>query len=203
MTFIRDTFSDPLSKAIFKGNMKSRLIVSLFMFWVSSSVAQDLSAAFTQGYTWEESPVLHELDSVEKLSAAVFLLDFRQCDFRFDENDELYMDYTRHNIIHVNSQAAVEDYNKFYISLAGTQDLLSIRARSISPEGVVKELEEESIREIDNLENAGAFRIFAIEGLVPGGEVEYAYTVRRFPKLYGREVFQRDIPVRHAVLELI
>ena len=203
MAIIKKKFLRQLGKAIFKGNMKSRLIVSLFMFWVSSSVAQDLSAAFTQGYTWEESPVLHELDSVEKLSAAVFLLDFRQCDFRFDENDELYMDYTRHNIIHVNSQAAVEDYNKFYISLAGTQDLLSIRARSISPEGVVKELEEESIREIDNLENAGAFRIFAIEGLVPGGEVEYAYTVRRFPKLYGREVFQRDIPVRHAVLELI
>ncbi len=177
------------------------LLTTLFLPEILS--AQDSIPGFTPGYQWEKNPVLHNLDSAESAARAVFILDFRQYNYHYDDEGSLLVDYTEHNIIRVNTSVSVEEHNKVYISLNGTVELLSIQARSIGPDGIVSELSRENIREIDNLENAGAFRIFAIEGLIPGGEVEYAYTVRQMPRYYGREVLQRDIPVRKAVIEIL
>lgn len=135
---------------------------------------------------------------------AIILKDFRQYAFHYDSLEEnLQVDYTEHYIIRTNTLSAVEEFNRVYISLSGTNELVNLQARCISPDGKVIELGEESMKEIDDPESAGAYRIFAIEGLVPGAEVEYAYTVRMDARFYGRDVYQRDIPVKEAVWELI
>jgi hypothetical protein len=154
-------------------------------------------------YEWESEPSIHELNPIEEAEKAVVLYDLRAYEYRYDEDDDLVCYYTEHKLIHVNSESSVENYNTFYIPLYGVYDLLSLQARTILPDGQVLEVDESNIKELDNVENAGAFRIFAVEGLSEGGEVEYWYTVKRSPRYFGREVYQENAALRKARFELM
>jgi len=177
--------------------------ISFIMIGFSSLQGIAQSTAFQEGITWQEQPEPVVLDSSEAAAPAAYLLDFRQYLFRFSEEGTLVTEYSEHNRIQVNTAAAIEEYNKVYIGIGQGGQLKAIRARSVAPDGTVINLDETNIKELDNLENAGAFRIFAIEGLVPGSVLEYAYTLVQEPSFYGRDVFQRDVPVREAVFEIL
>ncbi|MBI1192709.1 MAG: DUF3857 domain-containing protein, partial [Bacteroidetes bacterium] len=177
------------------------ILIYMFSFSCLQSFAQ--TVVFPEGITWQEQPEPVVLDSAEAAAPAVYLLDFRQYLFRFEQSGTLVVEYSEHNRIKVNTAAAIEEYNKVYIGMGRGAQLKTIRARSVAPDGAIIDLDETTIKELDNLENAGAFRIFAIEGLVPGSVLEYAYTLVQEPTFYGRDVFQRDVPVREAVFEIL
>ena len=71
---------------------------------------------------------------------------------------------------------------------------LDIKARFISPAGRITDVPQESIRQIENLENKGNFQTFAIEGAEAGGEIEYYYKLRKKFNPYGTMVMQGDDP---------
>jgi len=158
---------------------------------------------FEAGVPWQDQPEQVVLDSAEAAASAVYLLDYRQYYFRVSGSGTLQTEYSEHNRVIVNTQAAIEEYNKVYIPMGDGGVIKTLNARSVAPDGTIINLDEQNIKELDNLENAGAYRIFAIEGLVPGSVLEYAYTLVQEPDFYGRDVYQRDVPVREAVFEII
>ncbi len=186
---------------------ETAISVLLFLCWSCSAfmlqAGADSVKLHSTGILWQESPVLSPPDSAELHAKAGILYDFRQYNYFYNDYDELVLEYTEHNLIRVHSLAGVEEYNKFAIPLSKSVELVDLKARSIAPDGAIMDLSEQSIRELGQGDHNSSLRIFAIEGLVPGGAVEYAYTIRQEPRFYGREVFQRDIPVGKAVFEII
>jgi len=164
------------------------LIISTFLF---SVCAQD---PVFKTYTWEANPKLHDVSKDPKNYPAIFILHNRFLELRIDETPQSY--FTEHKIIHINNAAGIEKFNKVYIPLRADQKLVSLNVRAVDPDGRITLLKKENLKELKNVEGYGNFKIFAVEGLTVGGEMEYLYTTRSNPQSYGRYMIQSEIPVK-------
>ena len=143
-----------------------------------------------EDYSWEGKPVRHTLSAAEELENTVRIKDVRILEYAYNDAGALEMLSVNHKIIRVNNDAAVNDNNKVYISMYGVIDVVKLQVRSISKAGKITELNENNIKEIDNVEKNHGYKIFAIEGVEVGSEIEYIYILKSQPELYGREYFQ-------------
>lgn len=149
-------------------------------------------------FYWSVTP---DTVSVEKQFAgasAVVLRDYRIFKFSYDDSKEgnLQSEYTVHKIIQINDARALESYNKLYVPLSEVLDVGVIKARTISPLGKVTVLDKDHIKELDNKEGKGAYKIFAFEGLELGGRLEYIYTLKKEVEYSFRISVQSDDPVQ-------
>jgi hypothetical protein len=145
-------------------------------------------------YSWNTIPATGNTDTIKSVNGAKITLErhitelYANKEGRFEELNIF------HRRIKVETHAAVNNFNKIYVGLHNVIEIVGIKARFISPDGKITELPQESIRQVDNLENKGNYKTFAIEGAVEGGVVEYYYIVRRKFKPYGTLVLQDDEP---------
>jgi len=175
------------------------ILTTMLLTIVTLAVAQDLKF---KTYDWETNPVVHSLTPEEEKEAAVIVKDTRIIEYALGEDTRLFMTKTLHKIIRVNTDKAMEEYNKVYVPV-NNQKIVSLKARSISKSGKVVEMDNSSMKELKNVAEYGNFKIFAIEGLEKGGEVEYMYTLLSAPKESGREVIQSDVKVKNVTFEIL
>lgn len=164
------------------------------------SVSQDFEY---EDYQWESTPTWEVLDSAEATEHFIILKNKRVLEYTFDENRDLVVFDTRHKMIRVNDDLAIESFNKVYIPLRGVIELIELKARTVKPNGETIEVNKDNIKEIENLEDRGNYKIFAIEGLEKGNNVEYFYTLKKSANFYGRIVYQQEGIVRNASIEII
>jgi hypothetical protein len=179
--------------------MIKTLLTAILLSATTLAVAQDFKY---KNYGWETTPVIHSLTVEEEKEGAVIVKDARIIEYALGEDARLYMAKTLHKIIRVNTDKAMEEYNKVYVPVTN-QKIVSLRARSISKSGKVVEMDNSSMKELKNVGEYGNFKIFAIEGLEKGGEVEYMYTLLSSPRESGREVMQSDVKVKNATLQIL
>nr|GFC51956.1 hypothetical protein [Tanacetum cinerariifolium] len=72
-----------------------------------------------------------------------------------------------------------------------------------SPKGEVVEVQPESMKELKNEDGAGGYRIFALDGVESGSEIEYYFTRERRMNHFGREIMQGGTPEHDVTVELI
>ncbi|HRK26106.1 MAG TPA: DUF3857 domain-containing protein [Chitinophagales bacterium] len=158
-----------------------------------------------KGYDWEAQPTLYSLTDEESKSAAVIVKDIRTIEFAYDDTLGMLMLYeTNHKIVRVNDDAGVEEYNKVYVPMVNVLGFEELKARAITPAGKVVELNKNNIKEIKDVEEYGSFKIFAIEGVEKGGEIEYLYTIKSaVSNPYGREMIQTDVLVKEVQITII
>jgi len=155
-------------------------------------------------YSWEENRTLNELTPAEENEPAIFMKHLQVHEYIYRENDvdlELYS--TVHKIIRVNNDDGVQAYNKIFIPMSDVIEILAIQARSINRNGVSVELDQNNIKEITGDEGGSGYKIFAVEGVEVGGEIEYWYTRKLHPTYFGRNYFQFKIPSKKVDFELI
>lgn len=159
---------------------------------------------FHQSYNWIQKRDLLKLGETDHQESAIILKDKRILEYAYDFKTERLVIYdTRHKIIRVNSHAAVEEFNKVYIPMRNALAIIEIKARFISKTGRIVELDKNQIKDLDNPLNAGLFKIFAITGTEIGGEIEYIYTLKQQPRIFGREIFQTSFPAKDVSFEII
>jgi hypothetical protein len=181
------------------------MIRSLFfvaLVFASVNVVQ-AEHPFYAGYRWTSNPSIHSVPDNQIQYPAVVIQDMRVQELHFGSTPMPIMYHTVHVIIHVNDDAGIEKYNKVYLPLYGSRILQSLSVRSIAPDNKVTVFNQANLKELKNVEGYGNFKIFAIEGLVKGGELEYVYTIQTSAQTLGSETFQREIPVKEAVFQLI
>lgn len=153
-------------------------------------------------YNWEASPKVAAVTMEEAEHPAVIISHMQFSELVIG-NGSANSFVTEHKIIHVNTQAGIEKFNKVYIPLRNSSEVISIKVRSIDPSGKITNLQKENLKELNNVEGYGNFKIFAVEGITIGGDIEYLYTVKSSPDMYGRKLFQTSVPVRAASFALI
>lgn len=164
------------------------------------------SGALAQGPSiqkegWEGQPHLHNIDPSYSKESAVIISDKRRTEY-IDEGKDVAVYKTLHKVIRVNDDAGIEYFNTVYLGVSDNNDITDIRARTILPSGKVIEIDKKNIK--DRKEKDGSqYKIFALEGLEKGCEIEYYYTFKRGTSFFGQEIVQGKFPVLAFNLQII
>lgn len=176
--------------------MKNLLLI------IALTVSAFTSAQFHKNYTWQEKPLLSKLAIEEAKEPSVAI--FEKYTVEFAGNPGNYSVFeTTHSLVRVNDERGIQQQNKVYIPMYSVKNIVDIKARTISPNGAVKLLDANNIKEVQNVEEYGDFKIFAIEGVQKGSEIEVLYTVEKEFYPFGSETLQKDYPIKKAEFTLI
>lgn len=162
--------------------------------------------AFTQDravseHDWESAPKLHP--EAHTTDPMVLALHHTVTDWEV-ENDALVEYYLMHQIRAINTEGAVEDNNKVYVSLSGVESVVTRKARVITPTGKVVELDDEAFKEAEDEDDHERYLYFAFEGLEPGSEIEYIVVLKQGSSMRGdSELMRLGSPVKKRVFELV
>jgi Domain of Unknown Function with PDB structure (DUF3857) len=146
-------------------------------------------------------PTLATLTEAEQNESGVLLRNQLFIEYTFDSLGQFACIQGIYKRIRINDSKAIEMYNKIVLPVPNTNDLLYLKARSISKNGTIKEVGLEAVKELE--EQGRVYKILAVEGLETGGELEYITLFRRNSTLFGSEILQSDIPVRTSELKII
>ncbi|WP_299255617.1 DUF3857 domain-containing protein [uncultured Cytophaga sp.] len=177
-----------------------KCLIGISLFFVSLITFAEFENA---DYTWEASPKRHALTSEDEAENTVRIKDVRILEYAYNDARLLEMIQVVHKIIRVNNDAAVNENNKVFISMRDVSDLLQLHVRSISKSGKITELDKGNIKEIDDVEKNHGYKIFAIEGVEVGSEIEYIYILKRTPEFYGREYVQLGTLNKDVTIKII
>lgn len=177
------------------------MIMPVLLMLNSTVQAQEAKSALLT-YNWDENRARYQLTPDEEQAPKIVLLSKTIVEYIF-ENQEFIQYSLDHMITRVNSDDAIESSNKIIIPMYNAIDVVTIKARSISKDGKVINLDKNNIKEIKNDENNQSSRIFAIEGVEKGSEIEYFYVKKSYPTMYGHENFQFSAPVKEASFQLL
>ena len=177
--------------------MKRSLIVTLITLIACSAYSQQPKIVTE---SWEANPTIHSIDKKYDNESAVVLLDKRRVEY-IDGKDELFVYRTLHKIVRVNDDKGIEAFNTVYLGVADNSDIIDIRARTILPNKKIIEVDRKNIKDLKDDEQI--YKIFAMEGLVKGCEVEFFYTYKRNTAHFGRENIQGPFPILEAKVELV
>ena len=180
--------------------------VALLLTTAAASVlAQSVPATLQYAtYTWDAKRTKRlPVSEAEGKQPALLLRDFTAQEYMFSPKaKEMRLYSTEHRILRVNTSDGIERFNKIYIPQDGGQ-LLYLKARTISPRGEVLEVNEGSIKELKDEDGGRGYKIFAVEGVEKGSEIEYLFLRERPAKFFGRNYLQSNMPARDVSFELI
>lgn len=168
----------------------NRYTLSLALFFVFNILLAQ------EKYDWENRT--QQLKNIDAEAPLYTIKNFTKYDYVYEgESKDLVSYMTKHSIIKVNSDGAVENSNTIYISLSNVIDILEVKARTITKEGKVIHLDKSNIKELKDSNEKG-YKIFALEGVEVGSEVEYLYTKKIYPQFFLTEFLQFSSPTKEA-----
>ncbi|WP_158839410.1 DUF3857 domain-containing protein [Polaribacter sp. L3A8] len=163
----------------------SLLVALLFTFQIA--VAQE--TLFFKSYDWETTPnYTVEKGSTEDMIAVKEKI---VTEFTFDKED-LVEYFLEHKVLWLNSDDAIEEYNKIYLPFSAGAELQINKARVITPEGKIINLDQSKILTAEDEETGSTYKYFALEGIIKGSFIEYMYVVKRAPSYTGERMYIQD-----------
>jgi len=173
--------------SLYKSLKRSATALCLLTLMLSQAFAQNNYYDWDKNRTWAK-------DVTEQDESLIMLKNHVQYDFEYDQNN-LVVYKTDHRIYRVNNDEAVQRVNRIYIPLNDAIDIVAVKARTITKDGRVIELDQNNIKEVKDDEAGPGYKIFAIEGAEVGADIEYFYTKKAGASVFGRQYFQYGFPV--------
>jgi hypothetical protein len=175
--------------------------LSVFLVAIPIGVfAQQIDTSLVN-YNWDENRKPYEISAEEAQIPSIALLEKTAYECVF-EGENIVMYSLVHEIVRVNSDDAIEQWNTISISMYNTINVVNIKARTILPDGRKIELNKDNIKEIKNDQENNASKIFAIEGVEKGSEIEYFYVKKMNFRIYGSCMFQASYPIKQSFYTL-
>jgi hypothetical protein len=148
-------------------------------------------------YEWEKDRKFTALTDAEKAMGELIVKQHQQLDYVLEDGSFLmYSAY--HRIIYVNTSEAVQKNNRISISMHNTIELVELKARVVNANGKVINFDKSNLKELKDEESGDAFRIFAMEGVEIGSEVEYYFIKKMSGAIYNRINVQSDTRIKSA-----
>lgn len=165
--------------------MKNLYSILLFLLVVQVSFGQE--QPFFTNYTWENEPV-YKVDP----STGEEVLELKSkvvTEFIYDEENALVEYFLEHRVVWLNSDHAIERFNKIYLPHSGSSELLVSKARVVKNNGKILELDNSNIFTANDEETGRQYKYFAFEGIEKGSFIEYFYVEKRDPNFNGNRLF--------------
>ncbi len=178
--------------------MKNIIFITLFLVSATSF------SQYYKTYDWEETPEIHQLSPEENKESTIAIFKKNIVEFAQSSiTNDISIFETTHNIIRVNDEAGVARNTQIYIPMYRVKKIKSIKARTITKDGKITNLNEDNIKQVENVDEYGDFQIFAIEGAEIGSEIEVLYTLEKNYSPFGTETFQSDYPIQRYEMVFI
>lgn len=159
-------------------------IITLFFSLVSFAQVEDIYKA----YTWDEKSI-ENFDASKHQSEEVIAIKEKEVHDFVLLNQKSFIEYKLiHNILWLNSNNKIEDYNKVYLPIYSQSQLVTSKARVITSSKKIIELDASKILEAKNEETNVTYKYFALEGVEKGAFVEYFYITKNNPTYTGNRV---------------
>lgn len=178
-----------------------KITLSLLLLIVSAGLLR-AQAPKIETEKWAEKPSLASPDAKYSKESAVILSDLKRVEFVDSGPNSLDEYYTLHRAIHINDDRGIEEFNKIYLEFTDNADLVDVRARTILPGGKIVELDKKNIKDITE-QNGNTYKIFALDGLEKGCDIEYFYTFKRPASFFGSHTMQHNSPVLDSKLQIV
>ncbi len=127
--------------------------------------------------------------------AGVVLFDRTCIDLMYEdlEGENQLVEYVTYYFkYNLNSEKAIEDFNKIYVNLNAAIDLERIQVRVITRDNEVIISDEKEILEAENFEEYGRQKYLAVKGMELGADLEYIYTVKKEPYFNGKRFLKQS-----------
>lgn len=170
--------------------MKPSKIVILLLFTTQLIFAQ--SKPFYGDYSWSENPKYSVDANTDE--TIISIKEKIATEFYFERDNNLVEYYLDHKVLWLNADDKIEEYNKIYLPYSSTSELKVSKARVITKEGKIVELDDSKILTAQDDETGRKYKFFALEGIEKGSFIEYYYVVKKYPSYRGRK-----IPLQSAV----
>jgi hypothetical protein len=175
-----------------------KIILVLFIYLLS-----DESNAQRLNVDWEANPTIHNIKNELFLKeSAIVIKEVNQYEVSKDLSDQLIYTHRIHKIIRANDEKGIEMFNKIKISNSENSPIILIKARTISPSGNVIELEANAFKDVKE-DNGYSTKIFALEGVEKGSEIEFVVYKRQQFMPFGTEYLQDVVPVLENWFEIV
>jgi hypothetical protein len=155
------------------------------------------------GLVWAENPGFSEILEENANENVIGIFLHEKYDYYYDSQGNLLFDHSQHRRFRLNNDDAVNSFNKISVSLANTLEVTDLKARVIKPDGRLIEFDQNNIKEIVDEESGGNYKIFAIDGIETGDEIEYLIIRKMSGINFRRIFFQFTYPLQLATFELI
>lgn len=175
-------------------------ITLTLVFLIGQLAAFSQAAPPIEREQWSASTKVQKPDAKYNNESAVILLDKRRVEF-IDEKDEVAAYKTLHRRIHIIDDKGIEQFNKVYLPVSSSNEIVDIMARTILPSGKIITVDSKNIRDLK--EDDQNYKIFAMEGLEKGCDVEFYYIYKANVSYFGREIIQNNYPVLEAAVAVI
>ncbi|MEJ2112517.1 MAG: DUF3857 domain-containing protein [Flavobacteriaceae bacterium] len=162
-------------------------------------ISTNCFSQYYKSYDWNEKPQLHSITPEEENEHSIGILKKNIVEYTSSEfGTEMKLYETFHNITRVNDEKGIGQHNTVYIPMYEVMNVIDIKARTINSKGKITLLDKNNIKEINNVEEYGDFKIFAIEGVEKNSEIEVLYTVEKEANYFGSETLQSDYKIKNA-----
>lgn len=177
--------------------MKQLSFLLLFLF-IQVAVAQQ---PYYKTFDWDEHP---DYEVNAKGDEAILGLKHHiATEFYFNSDNNLTEYMLEHNVLWLNSDEKIEEYNKIYLPHSSTSRLIVTKARVINPAGKVMELDESKVLTAQDEETGRQYKYFAFEGIEKGSIVDYYYVIERLPDYNGNRLnFQSSFEKKNVEFDL-
>lgn len=180
--------------------MKKQINLILLILFISLYSKAQEKQPFYKSYSWSDNPIYSAVGFEDE--QLVSLKDKIVTEFFF-EDDNLIEYYIEHRVLWLNSDEKIEDYNKVYLPYSNNSFLEVNKARVITKDGKVIELDDSKILTAQDEETNRSYKYFAFEGIEKGSFIEYYYVLKRIPKYKGRRItFQSSYPKNNVEFDL-
>jgi len=176
-----------------------RYVITLFI--LNFTFLLKAQEPYYKSYSWELNPNYKAL-KVNPEEAIIAFKDKVVTEFYFEENNFVEF-FIEHQVLWLNSNEKIEEYNKVYIPYNSSSEILANKARVITRSGKVIELDQSKILTAEDEETKKTYKYFAFEGVEKGSFIEYYYIIKRIPKYKGRKIFmQSSYDIKNADFEV-
>lgn len=152
---------------------------------------------------WSAKPTFSNVLEENAKENVVGIFMNEKYEYSYGAKGDLQVMHTMHKKYRLNSDESINQFNKISVSLSSVIEVVDIKARAIKPNGKTVEFDRDNIKEVKDEDNGKSYKIFAIDGIEEGDDVEY-YVVRKMNGgNFGRTFFQYSYPLQQASFEII
>ncbi|WP_025743487.1 DUF3857 domain-containing protein [Aquimarina pacifica] len=182
--------------------MKSLIYHAILFLCITTVWGQ--KEPYYKTYNWSDNPI-EDID-IEKFKDKdiVAFKDKVVNEFCFINEDE-FVEYSLvHKLYWLNSNDNIEKYNKVYLPSSANSEVVKNKARVITKEGKIIELDDSKILTSEDEETKRVLKYYALEGIEKGGYIEYFFVVKRYPAYTGKRItLQSDFDKKNVDFELL
>lgn len=183
--------------------MKQHKTLLIIIAFFLNALFLNAQESILKKYNWDEKNTAINIPDIYKNENEVILDKTVKVEL-VNENKVAKQYFLLHQKVYVNSDDAVNKYNKIYIPFSENEKLLITKARVILSNGKIINLNTKDIKEEIDEEKEMKYNYFAVTGLEKGAVLEEIFLFEQLPDINGKTIkMQNEEPIANLYFELI